>query len=165
MVLMSDRGSALASVVSTTRPWHDCLTGFSLDAHLAEPSSYATDRNDWRRSSRTMLLLELAKYGLGEADLHAPVNWFASIAIADDDQGSLAGLAGPMSGDQVVLRTEQDVLLFLAAAPHPYAAGVRPDDVGIEVGLSHPSDADASRAWREESARALAMAERLGATA
>ncbi|HWU32649.1 MAG TPA: DUF1989 domain-containing protein, partial [Marmoricola sp.] len=66
MVLMSDRGTALASVVSATRPWHDCLTGFSHDAHLVEPSSYAMDRNGWRRSSRTMLLLEMAKYGLTE---------------------------------------------------------------------------------------------------
>lgn len=159
MVLMSDRGTALASVISASRPWHDCLTGLSHDAHLQEPSSYGSDRNGWRRSSRTMLLLELAKYGLGETDLHPPVNWFVTAGIADD--ASFTGLLdGPTPGDTVVLRTEQDVLVFFATGPHPLMPSGALDAVGVEIGAGASSDA--SRAWREESARALEMAARVG---
>lgn len=160
MVLMSDRGTALASVVAASQPWHDCLTGFSHDSHIPGPTSYAIDRNDWRRSARTLLLLEMAKYGLGETDLHAPVNWFANVGIADDGAASLTGLSGPTTGDQVVLRAEQDLLMFLTTAPPAFAPEVRPDAVGFKVSAA-AGDADASRDWRQESARALEMAARL----
>ncbi|MGN6162497.1 MAG: DUF1989 domain-containing protein [Marmoricola sp.] len=162
MVLMSDRGTALASVVSASTPWHDCLTGLSHDAHLQTPSSYASDRNGWRRSARTMVLLELAKFGLAEADLHAPVNWFVTAGIRDDSRASFAGLTtATRTGDTVVLRSEQDVLVVLATGPHPFAPSGGLDAVTVAVGASPASDSAASRAWREESARALAMAERV----
>lgn len=162
MVLMSDRGTALASVVAATRPWHDCLTGLSHDVHLQTPSSYASDRNGWRRSARTMLLLELAKFGLGEADLHAPVNWFVTAGIADDARASFTGLtAGTKAGDTVVLRTEQDVLAVFATGPHPLSAAGSLDPVTIAIEDSPTTDSEASRAWREESARALEMAGRV----
>lgn len=160
MVLMSDRGTALASVVAATQPWHDCLTGFSHDQHLQTSSSYASDRNGWRRSARTMLLLELAKFGLGEADLHAPVNWFVTAGITNE--AHFAGLIGATdAGDTVVLRTEQDVVVFLATGPHPFAPGGALDPVTVSISESPSSDSDASRAWREESARALDMAARV----
>lgn len=162
MVLMSDRGTALASVVSATRPWHDCLTGLSHDLHLQTPSSYASDRNGWRRSARTLVLLELAKFGLGEADLHAPVNWFVSAGIADDASASFTGLtADTEAGDAVVLRTEQDVLAVFVTGPHPFAPAGALDPVTITISTSPSEDSQASRAWREESARALEMAGRV----
>src|ERR1035437_10798479 len=57
MVLMSDRGLALASVVASSVDWHDALTGFAHDRS-----------RDGLLSNG--LIIELAKYGLGEADLH-----------------------------------------------------------------------------------------------
>ena len=162
MVLMSDRGTALASVVSASQPWHDCLTGFSHDARLVEPSSYAMDRNGWRRSSKTMLMLEMAKYGLTEADLHGPVNWFASVGLANDSRASFTGLGLPAAGDTVVLRTEQDVLVFFATGPHPLHPSGALDSILVEVGPSPASDSEASRGWRDESARALDMAMHVG---
>ncbi|MGN6722331.1 MAG: DUF1989 domain-containing protein [Marmoricola sp.] len=162
MVLMSDRGTALATLVSATKPWHDCLTGFSHDAHLQTPSSYGSDRNGWRRSARTMLVLELAKYGLGEADLHAPVNWFVTVGIGDDATASFDGLSlATEPGDQVVLRAEQDLLAVFATGPHPFAPGGALDPVSVLIGDSPISDSDPSRMWREESARALEMARRI----
>jgi uncharacterized protein YcgI (DUF1989 family) len=166
MVLMSDRGLALASVVSSSLEWHDALTGFGHDVHLERfaPSSYATDRNDWRRSARTGLVSELTKHGLSEADLHGCVNFFARVGITDDDRGTLGLLTGiAREGDTVTLRTEQDVLLVLATGPHPldtsdYApAGVR---VEVAVGSMTPAD-DASWGFRDESARALEQARRV----
>jgi len=166
MVLMSDRGLALASVVSATSGWHDCLTGFGHDRHLERfgPSSYAEHRNDWRRSARTGLLGELTKHGLGEADLHGPVNFFSRVGIAEDGRGSLAWTGGQTAaGDEVILRTEQDVLLVLSTAPHPLATGDhRPAGVRVSVSpAAHPAPDDPSAVFRPESARALEMSRRV----
>ena len=166
LVLMSDRGLALASVVSATQPWHDALTGFGHDRHLERfgPSSYATDRNEWRRSARLGLVSELTKHGLGEADLHGPVNFFSKVAIADDARASLSWTPGHTSaGDQVVLRTELDLLLVVSTAPHPLSdAPYAPAGVQVEVAVAPPTvEDDPSWLVRDESARALEMSRRV----
>ena len=69
MVLMSDRGAALATVVASTLDWHDCLTGLGPDR---------------------LLMIELAKHGFGEADLHGCINFFSKVGISDDLRASLA---------------------------------------------------------------------------
>jgi len=166
MVLMSDRGVALASVVESTLDWHDCLTGFGHDTHLARhgTSSYAADRNDWRRSARTGLVSELTKHGLGDADLHGCVNFFSKVAIANDGPASLAFTPGwSNAGDTVTLRTEQDLLLVVCTAPHPLDPGAyAPAGVRVDVTPAEPVAAgDPSLTFRAESARALDAARRL----
>lgn len=165
MVLMSDRGLALASVVESTLDWHDCLTGFGHDRHLERfgPSSYQDDRNGWRRSARLGLVTELVKHGLGEADLHGSVNLFTKVGVAADARASLAWTPShSRSGDTITLRTEQDLLLVLSTAPHPLApGGYAPSGVRIEVGPApHVAPDDPSIVFREESARALEMSRR-----
>lgn len=167
MVLMSDRGLALASVTASTLDWHDCLGGLGAEGHLERlgPTSYAADRNDWRRSARTGLVSELTKNGLDERDLHAPVNFFSKVAIADDARASLRFVPGhAVAGDSVTLRVEHDVLLLLCTAPHPLDAGeYAPAGVRVEVTSTGPVDpaTDASWTWRDESARALEMSRRV----
>jgi urea carboxylase-associated protein 2 len=159
MVLMSDRGAALASVTGSSLDWHDCLTGHSLDGHVPGSSSYATDRNDWRRSARFGLLSELRKHGRGPADLHACVNFFAKVAIGPD--GGLAFVPDhAREGDWVTLRAEQDLLLILSTAPHPMSPVWAPGAVraGISAGEPYGPD-DPSVTFRPESARALANAQ------
>ena len=160
MVLMSDRGAALASVTGSSLDWHDCLTGHSLDRHVEEfgPSSYGTDRNDWRRSARHGLLGELRKHGRGPADLHGCVNFFAKVAIGPD--GGLRHVSGHASaGDWVTLRAEQDLLLVFSTAAHPMAAEWAPGAVRAEVEAGAPyGPDDPSVTFRPESARALAAA-------
>ncbi|HZZ49342.1 MAG TPA: DUF1989 domain-containing protein [Pseudonocardia sp.] len=158
MVLMSDRGLALASVVSSSLDWHDALTGFGHDAHLERfgASSYAADRNAWRRSARTGLISELTKHGLSERDLHGCLNVFTKIGI--EAESRLAFVPGHCrTGDTLTLRTEQDLLLVAAAGPHPMNPGPwDPAGVRIEVGISDPIGADdPSVGFRAESARAL----------
>lgn len=160
MVLMSDRGLGLASVTGSSLGWHDCLGGHSLDAHLARfaASSYAADRNGWRRSARALFLLELAKHGRGVADLHACVNFFSKVATGDD--GSLAFVPGhATAGDWVTLRAELDLLVVLATTPHPMDEAWAPAPVMAEVrpGAPYGPD-DPSVTFREESARALEAA-------
>jgi hypothetical protein len=161
MVLMSDRGAALASVTGSSLDWHDCLTGHSLDRHASGfgPSSYGADRNDWRRSARYGFLSELRKHGRGPADLHACVNFFAKVAIGPDGGfGYEPGHA--TSGDWVTLRAEQDLLLVFSTAPHPLAPEWAPGAVRATVEAGRPYGADdPSVTFRPESARALAAAQ------
>lgn len=165
MVLMSDRGLALASVVGSTLDWHDALCGFTRPADLDRfgPTSYQEDGNDWRRSAADLLLLELVKQGLGEADLHGSVNFFSKVVASndsDDDRCRLTYVPGHSgAGDRVTLRTEQDLLLVFATTPHPLDASpvYRPAGVSVTVREAAPVGADdASVLFRPESARALA---------
>jgi len=158
MVLMSDRGQALASVVASSLDWHDALTGFGHETHLERfgPSGYGTDRNSWRRAARTGLVSELTKHGLSETDLHGCINVFTKIAVTDG-----AGLhyypGYCRAGDTLTLRTEQALLLVAAAVPHAMDPGPwAPAPVLVEVGAAAPVvDDDPSRTFRDESARAL----------
>ena len=156
MVLMSDRGVGLASVTGSSLTWHDALCGHGLSGYGT--SSYADDRNAWRRSARTGLLSELHKHGRSEVDLHATVNLFSKAAI--DGPAGLAYVPDHASvGDWVTLRTEVDLLLVLSTAPHPLDPVWQPADVAIEIAVADPVAADdASRTFRAESARALDQA-------
>lgn len=160
MVLMSQRGRALASVASSTVDWHDAITGYSHPTHLERhgPSSYQTHRNGWRRDGHSLLLGELYARGLDERDLHAPVNWFAKVEPAGDERGTLAYQPGHAhAGDTVTLRAEQDLLLVFTTAPHPMDPADKWDPAGCRVSVDsgvwaaeHPS-----RSFRAEAARAL----------
>ena len=167
MVLMSDMGRALCSVTGSSLGWHDAVTGYSHDRDVETAfgkSDYAADRDDWRRSAHRGLLDELWKHGLDRRDLHATVNWFTKAAPGDDERGTLSFVAGHAdSGDWVELRTEQDVLIVFSTSPHPMnpdpvwrPAGIR---AAVDDGVAPALD-DPSRTFRDESARALTMAER-----
>jgi hypothetical protein len=166
VVLMSDMGRALVSVTGSSLDWHDAITGHGLDRDLAKygKSSYAADRNDWRRSARDGLLQELAKHDLSARDLHATVNWFTKVAPAGDDRGTLTFASGHASaGDWVELRTELDVLVVLTTSPHPMDPSTTWQPAAVEIAISKaspPGDDDACRLFRPESGRALALAER-----
>ncbi len=161
VVLMSDRGLALASVVESSLDWHDALCGFTSPADLVAlpPTDYQHDRNDWRRSARELLVLELAKYGLAESDLHGSVNFFTKVVTADDARCSLRFVTGhARAGDQVTLRAEQDLLVVLATAPHPLDPHLDqiPGGVRAVVGRAAPAGPDdPSALFRPEAARAL----------
>ncbi|SDO84177.1 hypothetical protein SAMN04515671_2107 [Nakamurella panacisegetis] len=161
VVLMSDRGLALASVVDSSVPWHDALCGFTgpRDLERLSPTDYQHDRNEWRRSARELFLLELFKYGMGEADLHGTVNFFSKVVPADDASCSLTFVPqASVAGDHVTLRAEQELLVILATTAHPLDPSVRcaPAGVVASVDLAAPWDgADPSATFRPESFRAL----------
>lgn len=163
MVLMSDRGTALASVLGSSLDWHDALCGHSTDQHLAAfgESSYATDRNGWRRSARFGLLAELRKHGLGPADLHATVNFFTRVVVGDGPEGPMTYEPDQArAGDWVGLRADQDLLVVLSTAPHPLATAYQVAGVRVEIReLATRRDDDPSMKFRDESARALLAAD------
>jgi urea carboxylase-associated protein 2 len=166
MVLMSDMGRALASVTGSSLDWHDAITGHSLDVHVEQrhgPSSYAAHSNGWRRSARAGLLDELWKHGLGMRDLHASINWFTKVAPAADTRGTLEFVPGhAVAGDWVTLRAEQDLLVVLSTSPHPLDPAEHWEPAAVRVtveAVDAPAADDASRTFRAESARALAVTE------
>jgi len=166
MVLMSDMGRALASVTGSSLDWHDAITGHGHDAHLHRygASSYAADRNEWRRSARDGLSQELAKHELTGRDLHATVNWFTKVAPSGDDRGTLRFCpdhAG--AGDWVELRTEVDLLVVLTTAPHPLDPATTWAPSAVEIAVTPTSSApvdDLCRSSRPEAGRALLLSER-----
>jgi urea carboxylase-associated protein 2 len=167
MTLMSDMGRALASVTASSLDWHDAITGHSLPAAVERrfgPSSYAADRNDWRRSARFGLLTELWKHDLGARDLHANINFFTKVAPAGDERGTLAYTPGHASeGDHVTLRAEIDLLIVLSTAPHPLDPAETWTPAGVRLEIAEgpgPAPDDPSRNWRAETARSLELAER-----
>jgi uncharacterized protein YcgI (DUF1989 family) len=137
MVLMSDRGLALATVIASTLDWHDCLSGTVPDQ---------------------LLLLELTKHGFGEPDLHACINFFSKVAVADDPRASLAFIPDHAhAGDTVTLRADQDLLIFVSTAPHPLSDGTA-GSVAVQLETpAHVEDPD----LRDEAVRALRLTREL----
>jgi len=164
VALYSDMGRVLASMTHDTCGWHDTITGHATAAHVAArwgAVSYQEARNDWRRSARDGLLVELAKHGLGRRDLVANVNLFTKVAVGAD--GALQFVAGNSpAGASVTLRFELDVLVVLCSAPHPLdpAAEWTPRPVRLELGaVAVADDADVVRTACAENGRGFAASE------
>jgi urea carboxylase-associated protein 2 len=164
VALYSDMGRVLASVTHDTCGWHDTITGHATAAHVAQrwgAASYQEARNDWRRSARDGLLVELAKHGLGRRDLVANVNLFTKVAVGAE--GELEFVAGnSRAGASVTLRFELDTLVVLCAAPHPLdpAPEWNPRPVTLELqSVDAAGDADAVRTACTENGRGFAATE------
>src|SRR5688572_16037592 len=82
LVLYSDMGRVLCSVVEDTVGWHDTITGHATAEHSRRKygeGSYQELRNDFFRNTRDNFLIELGKYDLGKRDVVANVNFFAKV--------------------------------------------------------------------------------------
>jgi urea carboxylase-associated protein 2 len=164
VALFSDMGRVLASVTRDDCGWHDTITGHATAAHVAArwgAASYQEHRNDWRRSARDALLVELAKHGLGARDLVANVNFFTKVAVGES--GELAFVAGNSpAGSAVTLRFELDTLVVLCSVPHPLdpAETWSPRPVRLELAsVDAPGGADAVRRACAENGRGFAATE------
>jgi len=142
----SDMGRVLVAVTADSCGWHDPLCGLTdkaaIDAQYG-PTSYQQQRNDRYVSGREAMLVELGKYGLGERDLVANINFFSKVVA--NEAGDLQFIAGHSSaGDAIDLRFEMDCLVLLHAGPHPLAPGTHyaPPDVRLEAFRSAPLAAD-----------------------
>jgi len=146
--LYSDMGRIFASVIQDDAGWHDTVCGNARagDVEAAFGNrDYQRDRNAWRQNGHDAFLVELAKYGMGTADLAANLNWFSR--VQPDAEGALAlapRTAVPATPPSVTLRLEMDTLVILHTCPHPLApAGVYPRGaVEIAIGRAEPLAAD-----------------------
>jgi urea carboxylase-associated protein 2 len=164
-VLLSDMGRVLCSVVADSCGWHDTLTGHSDPSLVATKygrKRYQEARNDAHRNARDNFLIELGKYGLGKQDIVPSVNFFSKVTT--DADGRFAFVAGhSRPGAYVELRAEMNVLVVLAAVPHPLDPSAtytpRPIDLVVERG-DPPTADDPCRVSREETKRAFENTER-----
>jgi len=165
-VCYSDMGRILCSVVADTCGWHDPLCGLT-DPDLITARYGATrfqeQRNQRHVSGREAMLVELGKYGLGERDLVANINFFSKVVV--DDGGAMQLVAGHShAGQHVDLRFEMDTLVLLHAGPHPLATGTRYAPPGVRLQAfraAEPGPDDACRMRCPENARGFINTERL----
>lgn len=146
--LYSDMGHIFASIIDDELGWHETVCGNSRADQVAErwgERDYQTDRNAWHQNGHDAFLVELAKYGLGLADMAANVNWFSKVATNAD--GHLTRVTGhSQAGRRVTLRFEMDTLVLLHTCPHPldFSNTYPARPVRIELGTAVPvSEGDA----------------------
>ncbi len=145
--LYSDMGRIFASITEDSLGWHESVCGnirADVVASRWGKRDYQRDHNDWLQNGHDAFLVELAKYGLGSADLAANLNLFSKVVADGKGQLSLVADHSP-AGSQVTLRFEMDTLVLLHNCPHPLslaseypsrpvsiclseAAAVEPDD-------------------------------------
>jgi urea carboxylase-associated protein 2 len=164
-VLLSDMGRVLCSITHDTCGWHDTMCGHS-DGALVESKygrkRYQEVRNAFNRNARDNFLIELGKHGLGKQDVVANVNFFSKVTTDADGRFSfVAAHAEP--GAYVELRAEMNVLVVLAAVPHPLDPATtyapRAVDLMVQRG-SPPGPDDPCRVSRAETRRAFENTER-----
>jgi len=149
--LYSDMGRIFASIVEDVSTngqgnWHDTVCGNSSAAQIAArwgKRNYQLDRNDWRQNGYDAFLVELAKYGLGHADMAANINWFSKV-VADNDGQIALDSRNAAPGNSVTLRFEMDTLVLLHTCPHPLNSEIAypQKPVQIELGEAAPVTAD-----------------------
>ena len=164
-VLMSDMGRAMCSIVEDTCGWHDTLCGLSDAEGVAArygTTTFQQTRNDFHRNGRDDMLVELQKWGLGMQDLVPNVNFFSKVT-AGEDGGLQFVLGHSAAGAHVAVRAELNVLVVLAAAPHPLdpSTTYAPGAVALAVSRGAPPAADDEcRVSRAEATRSFENTER-----
>jgi urea carboxylase-associated protein 2 len=124
-VCYTDMGRIVCSITADSCGWHDPLCGLTDDAMIAErygATRFQEQRNARHVSGRQAMLVELGKFGLGERDLVANINFFSKV-VADDHGALWLARDHAKAGDFVELRFEMDALVVLHAGPHPLASG------------------------------------------
>lgn len=161
--LYSDMGRIFASIIEDYSAngegnWHDTVCGNSHAEHIEKrfgKRNYQKDRNEWLQNGADAFLVELAKYGLGRADMASNINWFSKV-IADDQGNIKLDTKNQAAGNSVTLRFEMDTLVLLHACPHPLnqteSYPFKP--VKIELGEADPvGDDDYCKNFRPENQR------------
>jgi urea carboxylase-associated protein 2 len=165
-VCFSDMGRIFCSITADTCGWHDPLCGLTDANHIAArygATRFQEERNKRYVSGREGMLVELGKYGLGERDLVANINFFSKVVV--DDTGAMQRVAGHGKAGQFVdLRFEMDALVLLHAGPHPLATAKKyaPPAIRLQASRAAPSAADDPCRMRcAENTRGFVNTERL----
>ena len=164
-VLYSDMGRILCSVIGDTVGWHDplsgCLNSKAVEAKYGT-ARYQEHRNDCHKSAFDGFVIELAKYGLSERDMAAPVNFFSKVVV--DNDGNMRFVSGnSKAGNYVELRAEMNVLVILNTCQHPLDPNPSYDPKPVLVQIRKvPSPAidDPCRTSRPENERGFVLTER-----
>ncbi len=116
MLLLSDMGRPLMSIIADTCGQHDTFCGGSNPksnaAKYGEGANYTQYPN-----ARERFLIALAKHGLGKRDVMPNVNFFKNVRI-EKDGGMTWTENASKPGDYVELRADMNVLVVIANTPH-----------------------------------------------
>jgi uncharacterized protein len=127
-VLYGEYATALMKVVASSCANHDTIGGCcSAEMNLLRYGKRTP-------SCRANFIHELSKFGMGEADIVANVNFFMSVPVGRD--GHMAISEAPSSaGDFVDVEALTDVLAMISNCPQRYnpAAGYNPTPVRVET--------------------------------
>lgn len=127
-VLYGEYATRLMKIVASSCPNHDTIGGCcSAEMNYLR---YAKRTH----SCRANFLHELSKFGMGEPDIVANVNWFMSVPVARD--GHMAISDSPSkAGDYVDVEALTDVIVVISNCPQKYnpACGYNPTPVRIET--------------------------------
>jgi urea carboxylase-associated protein 2 len=115
-LILSDMGRVLCSVVEDTAGGHDALCGASNRASNAR--RYGDGFNHGAHpNARYRFAVAVGKFGLGRKDIHASLNWFKAVRVAEGGRTVLD--VGPFPpGRSVTLRAEMNLIVVLANCPH-----------------------------------------------
>jgi urea carboxylase-associated protein 2 len=136
-VLYSDMGRILCSIIGDTLGWHDPLGGLADQVLVDERygvTRFQQQRNSRFVGSREAMLVELGKFGLGERDLVANVNFFSKVVV--DEDGVMRWRKGHApTGAAIDLRFEMDTIVLLCNTPHPLdtRGSWQPPDVRLQA--------------------------------
>lgn len=161
--LYSDMGRIFASIiedysVNNEGNWHDTVCGNSTAQIIEsrwEKRDYQKDRNQWLQNGYDAFLVELAKYGLGRADMASNINWFSKV-VADDKGNIVLDTKNQCAGNSITLRFEMDTLVVMHACPHPLNTSTQYpfNAVQIELGVADPvTNDDYCKNFRPENQR------------
>jgi uncharacterized protein len=116
MLLLSDQGRALCSVIADTSATHDALCSSSTRLH--NEARYGDGAPEGPSPcARDLLTLALAKHGLGRRDLGPTFTFFKGCRVGGD--GTLVMADGAGAGAEVTLRSELPLVVAIANVPHP----------------------------------------------
>jgi urea carboxylase-associated protein 2 len=164
-VLYSDMGRILISIIDDTCGWHDPLGGHSTEQMVRVKygeSSYQQNRNDYFHNPHDSFLVELAKWGLGAADLCPNINFFSRLSVSE--LGAISFESGNSEpGAKIVLRAEMNVLTILNTCQHPLDSNpsYSPKPVAVTISkVDSPTSDDPCRISCPENERGFTLTER-----
>jgi urea carboxylase-associated protein 1 len=127
-VLYGEYATALMKVTASSCRNHDTIGGCcSAEMNLLRYGKRTP-------SCRANFIHELSKFGMGEADIAANVNFFMSVPVGRGGHMAIAeGASGP--GDFVDVEALVDVIAVISNCPQRYnpAAGYNPSPVRVET--------------------------------
>ncbi|MDP2238627.1 MAG: DUF1989 domain-containing protein [Burkholderiales bacterium] len=127
-VLYGEYATKLMKIVASSCPNHDTIGGCCS----AEMNYLRYGKRT--HSCRANFLHELSKFGMGEPDIVANVNWFMSVPVGRD--GHMAISDSPSKpGDYVDVEGLTDVIVVISNCPQKYnpACGYNPTPVRVET--------------------------------
>jgi urea carboxylase-associated protein 2 len=165
LVLYSDMGRILCSIVDDSVGWHDPLGGCSDAAQVRErygDTRYQEYRNQCFKNAKDGFLIELGKWGLGPRDLTSNVNFFSRVTV-NEEGCMLFHPRNSLPRSSVELRAEMNVLTILNTCPHPLDPNPRYEPKGVRISIRkamQPGVEDPCRLGHPENARGFILTER-----